>query len=202
MQFNKTLTSSVSIILQHCPTDVTGLGYLIVDVKYGADGTAYDSQYPRHAFVFIENSTQSGISILRLWPEENKIKFAYFNLCKCENFFFFVILFSFVSYQLYDNQDVAMKSLLKSLALQVLILLLIYEEPSFDLFLSFFFLLNETCTKLTSKMFDQQIRQNPDLLHHFKRSFFLLHSYLIIIKSYMRSRFGHSGRFYDIYNRL
>lgn len=34
----------------------------------GADGTAYDSQYPRHAFVFIENSTQSGISIFLVWP--------------------------------------------------------------------------------------------------------------------------------------
>lgn len=66
-QLNITFIFSVSIILQHCPTDVTGFNRVFR--LLGADGTAYDSQYPRHAFVFIENCTQSGISILRLWPK-------------------------------------------------------------------------------------------------------------------------------------
>lgn len=51
------------MILQHCPTDVTGFGILKL-FAYGADGTAKDSQYPRHAFVEIENCTQSGISMV------------------------------------------------------------------------------------------------------------------------------------------
>lgn len=66
IQFRMTLTSSVSIMLQHCPMDVTGLGGFTRPAASGADGTAYDSQYPRHAFVFIVNWTQSGISIFRL----------------------------------------------------------------------------------------------------------------------------------------
>lgn len=53
-QLSITFTSSVSIMLQHWPTDVTGFGTL-KPFAFGADGTAYDSQYPRHAFVFIEN---------------------------------------------------------------------------------------------------------------------------------------------------
>lgn len=56
------------MMLQHCPTDVTGFGGLVIPVENGADGTAYDSQYPRQAFVSIVNCTQSGISILRIWP--------------------------------------------------------------------------------------------------------------------------------------
>lgn len=64
-QLSITFTSSVSMILQHCPIDVTGFGILI-PFALGDDGTAYDSQYPRHAFVFIENCTQSGISIVLL----------------------------------------------------------------------------------------------------------------------------------------
>lgn len=67
MQLSITFTSSVSMMLQHWPTDVTGCSMLFR--LFGADGTAYDSQYPRHAFVFIENWTQSGISIFRLWPK-------------------------------------------------------------------------------------------------------------------------------------
>lgn len=66
MQFKMTFTSSVSMMLQHCPTDVTGFGGLVIPVENGADGTAYDSQYPRQAFVSIVNCTQSGISILRI----------------------------------------------------------------------------------------------------------------------------------------
>lgn len=62
-QLSKTFTSSVSMILQHCPTDVTGFG-ILKPFAYGADGTANDSQYPRHAFVEIENCTQSGISMV------------------------------------------------------------------------------------------------------------------------------------------
>lgn len=65
-QLSITFTSSVSIMLQHCPTDVTGFGILNPPLAFGADGTAYDSQYPRQAFVFIENCTQSGISIVLL----------------------------------------------------------------------------------------------------------------------------------------
>lgn len=36
-------------MLQHCPIDVTGLGDRISPVAIGGDGTAYDSQNPRHA---------------------------------------------------------------------------------------------------------------------------------------------------------
>lgn len=68
-QLSRTFTSSVSMMLQHWPTDVTGFGTF---EPFGADGTAYDSQYPRHAFVFIENCTQSGISIVLLWPKNLK----------------------------------------------------------------------------------------------------------------------------------
>lgn len=68
-QLSITFTSSVSMILQHWPTDVTGFTTLIPLAELnGVDGTAYDSQYPRHAFVLIENCTQSGISIILLWP--------------------------------------------------------------------------------------------------------------------------------------
>lgn len=78
MQFSITFTSSVSMMLQHWPSDVTGFRYLLdvimVAVRNGADGTAYDSQYPRHAFVFIENSTQSEISIFLLCPSHNEIR--------------------------------------------------------------------------------------------------------------------------------
>lgn len=48
-QFSLTFTSSDSIMLQHCPIDVTGLGARISPVDRGGDGTAYDSQKPRHA---------------------------------------------------------------------------------------------------------------------------------------------------------
>lgn len=68
IQLSITLTSSVSIILQHWPTDVTGFTILKPFALNGVDGTAYDSQYPRHAFVLMENWTQSGISITLLWP--------------------------------------------------------------------------------------------------------------------------------------
>lgn len=36
-------------MLQHCPIDVTGFGARISPVDNGGDGTAYDSQNPRHA---------------------------------------------------------------------------------------------------------------------------------------------------------
>lgn len=48
-QFSLTFTSSDSIMLQHCPIDVTGLGDRISPVANGGEGTAYDSQNPRHA---------------------------------------------------------------------------------------------------------------------------------------------------------
>lgn len=70
-QLSITFTSSVSIILQHCPTDVTGFTVLKPFALNGVDGTAYDSQYPRHAFVLMENWTQSGISITLLCPSRN-----------------------------------------------------------------------------------------------------------------------------------
>ncbi len=36
-------------MLQHCPIDVTGFGARTSPVDNGGDGTAYDSQNPRHA---------------------------------------------------------------------------------------------------------------------------------------------------------
>jgi len=39
-QFSLTFTSSDSIMLQHCPIDVTGLGGRISPVAKGGDGTA------------------------------------------------------------------------------------------------------------------------------------------------------------------
>lgn len=53
------------MMLQHCPTDVTGFGGFPIPVENGVDGTAYDSQKPRQAFVSIVNCTQSCISIFR-----------------------------------------------------------------------------------------------------------------------------------------
>lgn len=56
-QFSLTFTSSDSIILQHWPIDVTGFGARISPVDSGGDGTAYDSQNPRHADRFgVKNS--------------------------------------------------------------------------------------------------------------------------------------------------
>lgn len=55
-------------MLQHCPIDVTGFGGRIYPAVNGVDGTAYDSQNPRQAFVLMLNSTQSGISIFLVWP--------------------------------------------------------------------------------------------------------------------------------------
>lgn len=73
------------MMLQHCPTDVTGFVILLAFDANGADGTAYDSQYPRHAFVFIENSTQSGISIFLVWPSGIESKLVdYWTLFKIE----------------------------------------------------------------------------------------------------------------------
>lgn len=48
-QFSLTFTSSDSIMLQHCPIDVTGLGVRTSPVDNGGEGTAYDSQNPRQA---------------------------------------------------------------------------------------------------------------------------------------------------------
>lgn len=40
----RTFTSSVSIILQHCPTEVTGFADLGNPIFQGDDGNAYDSK--------------------------------------------------------------------------------------------------------------------------------------------------------------
>lgn len=61
------LTSSVSIMLQHWPTDVMRWCGLTITVSAG-DGTAQDSQYPLHALVVIRNSTQFGMLIFLVWP--------------------------------------------------------------------------------------------------------------------------------------
>jgi hypothetical protein len=57
------------MMLQHWPTEVMVWCGLTLSVSI-ADGTAQDSQYPRHAFVVMWNSTQSGMLILRVWPVE------------------------------------------------------------------------------------------------------------------------------------
>ena len=67
------LTSSVSIILQHCPTAVIACFGLTLIVS-SLDGTAYDTQKPRHALVVISNSTQFGILILRVCPMNSRIR--------------------------------------------------------------------------------------------------------------------------------
>lgn len=53
------------MMLQHCPTEVTGC----VGLVFMPEGMAQLSQKPLQALVVIENSTQSGILILRVWPE-------------------------------------------------------------------------------------------------------------------------------------
>lgn len=66
-----TLTSSAAIMLQHWPTETTGLiGLNIPGIAWpnGMDGTAYDSQKPRQALVVIRNSTHSGMDIMRVLP--------------------------------------------------------------------------------------------------------------------------------------
>lgn len=53
----KRRTSSDSMMLQHCPKEVTGCR-LNPNIILGRD---HDSQYPRQAFVVISNLRQSGI---------------------------------------------------------------------------------------------------------------------------------------------
>lgn len=59
-------------MLQHCPTLTTGFGGLNKPANdtpaKGIEGTEYDSQNPRHAFVVMVNSTQSGIEIFLVFP--------------------------------------------------------------------------------------------------------------------------------------
>lgn len=72
------LTSSVSMILQHWPTDVMRWFGLIITVSAG-DGTAQDSQYPLHALVVIRNSTQLGMLIFLVWPENGVGQYYYYS---------------------------------------------------------------------------------------------------------------------------
>lgn len=59
-------------MLQHCPTLTTGFGALnkpgSAAPAQETEGTEYDSQNPRQAFVVIVNSTQSGMEIFRVFP--------------------------------------------------------------------------------------------------------------------------------------
>lgn len=61
------LTSTVSMMLQHWPTEVITCLGLIANVS-APEGTEYERQYPRHALVVTENLTHPGIFIILVIP--------------------------------------------------------------------------------------------------------------------------------------